>query len=341
MDICNFYEWLNEQLSNVIIDDSRFRSAVKEEGEKIIDGIQLRSTKVNNFNPQQFIQRASSALADYPKLQALIMALNSNDSSKIFAQQSQLRNWLMDKSYRGMEVPREVSREISVYVDYLDKDNKNLNMSEESVWQFINGAIVDTNKNMQVLSQLIQKSISQIPSWNQSPILIEPEANYNEFNSISTEATDSALITVGNGEMSPQFSLFRDDNQGIIIDDVIEGGDEDFFTTSELQADYFSLINELRNPGSTSKGKILTLYTARPKKDREQFLQQKTLPQNVFLSNSLNHVEGLANDLSSSETRDVWKVRINSKYLTNTLDGPIKYYQITSNNAPVEYLNLI
>jgi hypothetical protein len=32
---------------------------------------------------------------------------------------------------------------------------------------------------------------------------------------------------------------------------------------------------------------------------------------------------------------EIWKVRIDSKYLTQTLDGPIKYYMVTKDKAPV------
>ena len=85
----------------------------------------------------------------------------------------------------------------------------------------------------------------------------------------------------------------------------------------------------------------MTLYTARPKRDRQQLLTSQTLPINVFLTDDEEHAYGLAHDLSDEgETRDVWIVRINSKYLTKTLDGPIKYYQITTDDAPMD-INLI
>ena len=85
------------------------------------------------------------------------------------------------------------------------------------------------------------------------------------------------------------------------------------------------------------KDKILTLYTARPRKDREQLLANKTLPINVFLTDSQEHAEGLAIDLSGGQgTRDIWMVKINSTYLTKTLDGPVKYYQLTKEHAPME-----
>ncbi len=56
---------------------------------------------------------------------------------------------------------------------------------------------------------------------------------------------------------------------------------------------------------------------------------------NIFLTNSLNHADGLARDLSSGEPRDVWKVRVDSKHLIQTLDGNIKYYQTIHPDTPI------
>lgn len=116
-----------------------------------------------------------------------------------------------------------------------------------------------------------------------------------------------------------------------------------FFNNQQEQIDYFNLIKELKYPGSSSKtGNFLILYTARPKKDRDIYYNAKTLPANIFLTNSYSHAEGIAFDLSEKdEPRDIWKVKINEKYLIKTLDGPIKYYQVIKDNAPIEYIKLI
>ena len=88
-------------------------------------------------------------------------------------------------------------------------------------------------------------------------------------------------------------------------------------------------------------GKILTLYTARPVEDRDRFQNTKTLPINLFLTSSLDHATGLADDLSTKGgRRDVYKVRINSKYLTQTLEGSVKYYMVRKDNAPIENISL-
>ena len=69
-------------------------------------------------------------------------------------------------------------------------------------------------------------------------------------------------------------------------------------------------------------------------------MSSKSLPSNIFLTNNYNHALGLASDLGHNEIRDIWKVRIDSKYIIKTLDGPIKYYQTVS-DAPVISMELI
>lgn len=129
---------------------------------------------------------------------------------------------------------------------------------------------------------------------------------------------------------APSFTLFLpEDADRLTIDDVIEGGDQDFFSerNAATQADYFGLINEIRSPGSSARpGRPLALYTARPKKDRARFAGTTHLPGNLFLTTSYDDAEGIAIDFRD---RDVWRVRIDSRALVRTLDTPkVKHYQI-------------
>lgn len=143
------------------------------------------------------------------------------------------------------------------------------------------------------------------------------------------------------------FTLFVDSDTGKIeqVEDILEGGDLDFFDGPlgpALAKAYLDLIKEIQHPGSSQIGKDLYLYTARPVKDRKQYEGARTLPPNLFLANDLDHVEGLASDLGSL-TRDVWRVKINTKHLVLTNDaGRIKYYQIVGDKpVPVQKLELI
>jgi hypothetical protein len=181
----------------------------------------------------------------------------------------------------------------------------------------------------------IDQAISNL-DWNGSKVTIFPIYNSSDEDFLSS--SDSAEIKVGN--KNGDFQIWKQDEK-FTIEDILEADEEEseyLFTSNEEKQDYFNLISQLQNPNK--KNQILTLYTARPTKDREFYNKTDYLPANIFLSNSFNHVDGLAGDLSGTdERRDIYKIKINNKYLIKTLDGPIKYYQVIK-DAPVEYIGL-
>jgi len=194
----------------------------------------------------------------------------------------------------------------------------------------------ETQKAMQGLQATVEAARARVGHWNESPVKLEVSPAQDERGPI-LDSSSAAEVRVGSGQYAPTFMLWQGPD-GLEVDDIIEGGEEDFFDTPQVQADYFNLINELRKPGSTQQGKTLTLYTARPKADREQYLKAHTLPVNIFLTNDYDHAEGIGRDMGE---RDIWKVRMNSRYLTQTLDGLIKYYQVTTPDAPVNSISLV
>src|SRR5690606_9481798 len=104
----------------------------------------------------------------------------------------------------------------------------------------------------------------------------------------------SAYISVGD-KKDTGFSLFRDGSK-FIIDDVIDAGiDEDeFFSSKDEEADYYKLINELRNPGRNKIDgeKVVSLYTARPRQERNLYEGTSTVPSGIFATTSFQEAEG-------------------------------------------------
>ena len=129
----------------------------------------------------------------------------------------------------------------------------------------------------------------------------------------------------------------------IEVDDILEAGDEDFFTDARIQQDYFNLVREMKNPGSSQKGRVLTLYTARPVKDRQMYMDAANIPSGLFLTNSYSRAQGISMELSGSEQlRDIWRLRMEEKYLIQTLDGREKDYQVVGNGlVPVKRITLV
>jgi len=330
-----FKLWLESQ--SITIDDSKFKKVILHRAEEYTEMLHDKQHEMSSFNPDTFFQNLKKQLADYPLLNNLLNALESKKVMYIIDQMGKMRNWISQKPYQQSSQLRTLTRQIYTYIDTLKPVD--VHVAEQEIYQKANDSMQKTQVEMQKFATLIQSSISNI-KWNGSSIKIEPFAMQDEHSKISIEPSTGAEITLGSNEYAPQFTIFQHEGK-LNVDDVLEGGDTDFFNTPQLQADYFNLANELKNPGSTKEGKNLTLYTARPKEHRQQYLTAKTLPVNLFLVNDYNHAEGLSHDLSSNEQRDIWKIRINSKYLTQTLDGRIKYYQVTTDDAPIISMQLL
>lgn len=191
--------------------------------------------------------------------------------------------------------------------------------------------------NFNKLKDIIINSISRVSLWNGSLVKIVPTISEMDIaNYTSDEGSLAAQIEIigkDKQDNNPYFTIFLEQEK-IIIDDKIELGDEDFFTSTNISSDYFSLIQELENPGSSSRSKNITLYTARPVEHRELLLESNKLPAGIFLTKSLDFAENFG--LEYGQERDVWKVKLNLKDLVQTFSGPgQEQYQLIREVTPV------
>jgi hypothetical protein len=323
----SFYLWL-ETINNIFIDLSKYKKEIKDAISDLEDYSYQKAQELNSFKfKPEIIMKLKGT---YPNYLQLIQALQSGNHKPI----DDFVQWVISNKAYNPEM-----REI--YHHVLDQDSKIRGIgghNPEDYRKLNKDLLIKTNANMEKIQANIQKATASIPNWNNSPITIIAEPHGSDSSDVALEPGEDATIRLGT---NADFSLFMNENQ-MIIDDVLEGGEEDeyFFGTNEIKADYFNLINELRNPGSSQKSNILTLYTARPASDRSFYQNTRYLPINIFLTNSFSHAEGLAHDLSSGEPRDIWKVKMDSRYLTQTLDGITKYYQVTTDKAPIISIKL-
>lgn len=193
----------------------------------------------------------------------------------------------------------------------------------------------------------IKRAVGNIPGWRGSKLLIRanPARGWDgkpSFRGSEGDVTDTADVSVyqASPRNAPGFTRFADGT----IDDVLEAGDTDFFHHPDLEADYFALVNELRHPGKakTEGEKTVTLYTARPLKDRHLYDKATHVPANIFLTTSADEAEGYAVDFGGD--RDIWRMQIKKKYLVLTLDRPhLKNYQAFApgGKVPVEKIQLL
>ena len=101
--------------------------------------------------------------------------------------------------------------------------------------------IAQTQTNMKSLATQIEAAASRVPVWQRSPITLTPRDGGEGFDSVS-----DALVSIGR---EATFTLFAEGGRITGVEDVLEGGDTDFFDPRhpELAADYFNLVKELRH----------------------------------------------------------------------------------------------
>lgn len=285
----------------------------------------------------------------YPYTNKMLVLLAGKNIQKISAMQKHFQNW-----YKTVKNPNAWKTEIEINRILYNYKSKLMGPSEFNVPQMqelIKELAQKTLENMQKIKMIIEASLQRMDNWNGSEIVVKPNIpfqNTQEFNWL--EPVEHAMIYLGTYKDAPSFSYFTE-NGKIEVDDVLEAGDDDFFKNPETQHDYFNLVRELQAPYSTStKTKLLTLYTARPIKDRKIYqkasrdsaLGKAFIPSGLFLTTNSYSAAGLAHDLGGNEVRDVWKLKIDSKYLIQTLDAMNeKQYQIIGNKEiPVKWIEL-
>lgn len=343
-----FYQFLENINSLVFINLQNYKKKAEKKAREILDYAISEKEKLNNFKLD--INLIRNGLRDFPLINQLILSLNNKDGKK-WMTDAKLNDWYNDKT-KDLEFDEKqlIFKAIMHLYDYYESMDKTP-IDEKKYLEPINKSLEITNQNMQIIKERIEEAINNL-QWNGSKVTITPDLPESDEDYLAP-ATDADIL-VGNKraiftywDLGQSDKMNMDDgeklsNKGKIqIEDIIEFDDDDvmdYFSNDQEKQDYFNLISQLQNPNK--KDQILTLYTARPVQDREFYSKTDYLPANIFLSNSFDHIDGLASDLAGTEERrDIYKVKIDSKYLIKTLDGPIKYYQVIK-NAPVKYIGL-
>jgi hypothetical protein len=323
-----------------------YQKAMQAEMESLQDWMAEKKEKALNFQlSQEMIQKIKEDLQGYSRLPLIIKWIEAKNPEALRGEISKLWNWLLHGE-GNRDRYMAVRESVTTLMDFQESiDDLSQRYLPETVDDKFREIMSQTSQNMDKVEDIIRAAISRIPTWHGYSVVIVAEPNHAEMlrGRYNFEPAEDATVKLETGSSYlPGFSLFMREDGNVEVDDILDAGDMDFFTDMESQGDYFSLVNEIRKPGSTQKTKLLTLYTARPAADRKIYENAQTLPVNIFLTNSFDHASGLASDLAGSGgMRDVWKVKVDSRYLTQTLEGPVKYYQVTVPNAPVKSMELV
>lgn len=275
---------------------------------------------------------------EYPNVYNLRAAIQSKNVDRIRKSLSDIFRWEEQNENVDWSQIGHVVRSIHDYCDQMN--GYQMQWTEFAIEKKIKELMAETMVNMQAIQKAISNAIGVIPNWNNSPINIEARP-IDKDNDLGPETTATIEVVGGNGlGGEASFTVFSSE-KGFVIDDVLESGDSDFFESDLVQSDYFNLVNAMRNPQTFEKKKVLTLYTARPKKDRNVYLNATQVPRNIFLTNRLDFAEGFA--LEYGGERDIWKVRISSQYLMQTMDdkGHRQYQVVGDQFVPVESIELV
>lgn len=323
-----------------------YQRAMLAEMQALQDWMEEKREKALNFKLlPEMLEQIQNNLQGYSRLHLIMKWIEAKDPRALWGELRKLWEWLLhgeDNRDRYMAVRQSVMILTDFQESIDDLSQRYLPEAAEAKFREI---MSQTSQNMDKIEALIRAAISRIPTWHGYPVEIRAEPNHAEMlrDRYDFGPAENATIKLETGTSRPlDFSIFAREDENVIVDDVLDAGDTDFFTDMDSQTDYFSLVNEIKKPGSTQKTKLITLYTARPAADRETYKDAQTLPVNIFLTNSFDHAMGIASDLAGSGgMRDVWKVKVDSRYLTQTLEGPVKYYQVTVPEAPIRSMELV
>jgi len=321
----NFKIWLeNNQDIEVTIDYTSFLNKLQDIYENSVQSIQDRIEELSNFDREKFLSDLKSQSIDYENIDLLINALKTKNYTEVRRLRKNYFDWI--KKNDKYEKNFKLYRMIGDYLESLEPESFDF----VSHKQHYDNTVIKSKEECENLKTLIKNIILDLPDFS-SNVKIIPDVVIDESNHEIIEIPNSFTVELGNKEnFNSQFSLYKHNDQ-IEIDDILEGGDTDFFTNNQEQNDYFMLIQKLKS----EPNKIITVYTARPTKDREFYSSTKTLPKNIFLTTDFEDAYGRISDYG--QPRDIWKVLINTKYLMKTLDEQkIKHYQVVADNATVD-----
>jgi hypothetical protein len=289
------------------------------------------------WDPKALSREVEAAMPESP----LAGAIQSSDLDAIGDHRSELVYKALDvlkTDYDAYKALRVLQQRVDSFYQYLDSLESPRDIEEEYADYESNARALEADATKGVLD-VLNGAIDRSAGFS-SDVVLEPQGSEDSWD----KPPRTYQVFLGKSSYAPSFTLFlKDDGSVDSVEDILEGGDDDFFKDPKQQYDYFNLVNEIRKPGSTSKGKILRLYTARPIKDRSRYESATTVPINIFMASTFEEAHGLATDLGGSEQRDVWKVSIDSRYLVQTLEGSVKHYQTVGEGrqVPVKSIELV
>lgn len=114
--------------------------------------------------------------------------------------------------------------------------------------------------------------------------------------SLESPSFTITLPTEDENAMSPNMTLFRNEDGSYEVEDVIEAGDKDFFADDGVENDYFDIVEGLRGYGKEKAEGHVTLHRGMSQEEYDAWMRGDTIPKGKFFTSS--RTAELAQDIS-------------------------------------------
>lgn len=281
---------------------------------------QINEVRKNIINIQE-MDRLLSELA-YPFANKLQMALRTGDPKKIAQAHMSFRRWA-EYSNIGQQLSDKVE---SALFNYQAKIHGS-EIKPEDVDDITRSYLAESRAIVDQIVNSLNLAISKISSWENYPITVEaiiPKDN----NWIVKEVK----VVIGD---TFKTSFYIENNSSKLL---VKNLESDQLSRS-MQINVNALIDLLK--GKLNGDRILTLYMSRPISERRFFEVAKrdlalgiktSLPKHVFLNNLPIR----------EDAKDLWKVRVDQKYLYQYLnEGDSIEYRIITDDCPIRWIEKV
>ena len=314
----SFMKYLESKLRPqiiVIIDEYKERLNADMAGLLLKPDEQIIEARKNIVNIKE-MARTLSELA-YPRTNEFQMAIRTGDAKRISHAHMTFRRWA-DYTCPDKNLSDKVETAIFQYETKLY--GKEFGPAEAD--KVVNSSLSESKAILDQMVHNIDLAISKIPNWHNHKIVVEAMIPQNGW------IVSEAKISIGDA-FKANF-VYEHTSMGFKVKDLNEGE-----IPASFKMDLKDLLSKLReNP---KYNRVLTLYMTRPLSERRYFEIAKrdlalgieaVLPNHITLAT-----------IPLFENSDIWKVRIEEKYLREYLhEGDVKQYHLIGDEAPMRWI---
>jgi hypothetical protein len=276
---------------------------------------QLIEAKRNIVN----LKEVSKILSElkYPLIDEFNMAIRTADTKKVNHAHLIFRKWT--------EYSKPDSQLVDRIEEILFQYESNLFtkvFGPEQADEVAISSLAESKATLEHIAQKIDLAISSLSHWGNYSVVVEAVNPENGW------IVSEAKIIIGDTFKAEFF--IADTPLGLKTKSLKKEG-----LPPSMEADVEALLNKLNaNP---KYSKILTLYMTRPITDRRYFEMIKRDLSLGIQTVLPNHV--LLTTMPFSEDQDVWKIKIEEKYLCEHLhEGDYKEFHLIGDEAPIKWI---